>query len=199
MPIGADQHIKGQKTVSQQISVKQYQQTISTKRQAAQNAVSANAVAGDRVELSTDPLYTANLIFEKIANRVAERYGVDAAEQIQFDPNLDTSPVATAERIFTFATGFFQRYLEQNAGKEPKENLDRFMSIIRGAIDQGFGEAQGVLTGLSSLTSEIEGTINETYEQLQNMLNGFEEDQLRSIGSVEGASQEDVTDGSGGS
>jgi hypothetical protein len=179
--------------VSQQFAINHYQQTASARQQIDQNAASKEAAVSDRVELSVNSQYTANRIFEEIAARVAEKFGVDAAAQIQFNPNLDTSSEATAERIFTFATGFYQNYREQNAGEDEEETLTRFTSIVRDAIDRGFDEARGILTGLSGFTPGIEDTINETYQRLQELLSGFEEEQLTVLGSVDEESQDDLT------
>ena len=126
MNIETAQKLQRQTLLSQWVAVKQYQQVASEKQEAKNEAVSL----GDRVEISATPQYTANLLFEKISAKVAEKYGIEAAEQIQFDPDLDTSPQATAERIFTFATSFYQKFIEQNAGEDAEEVLNHFMTII---------------------------------------------------------------------
>ena len=70
-------------------------------------------------------------------------------------------------------------------GEDEDETLTRFTSTVRDAIDRGFDEARGILTGLSGFTPGIEDMINETYQRLQELLNGFEEEQLTALGSVE--------------
>ena len=100
--ISTAQHSQAKAVVSQQFAINHYQQTASAKQQINQNAGSKEAAISDRVELSVNSQYTANRILEEIAARVTEKFGVDAAAQIQFNPNLDTSSEATAERIFTF-------------------------------------------------------------------------------------------------
>ena len=191
MNVATSQNLQTQAIISQQVVAKQYMHSASLKQQAKAGEEAKASAQGDRVELFASPQYTANLLFEKIAARVAEQFGTEAAQQIQFDPNLDTSPQATAERIFSFAAGFYQKFHGQHAGEDEKEILNRFMTTIRRAIDQGFKEAKGVLTGLSGFTPEIESMIDETYQRLQDMLKGYEEQQLNNLNEQ---SEESLTD-----
>ena len=185
MNIKTNQNLAGQSVLFQQAALR-YSEVVSEGHDAKSKTVSR----GDRVEISSTSQYMANLIFDKITARVAEKYGDEAAELIKFDSNLDTSPRATAERIFTFATGFYQKYAEQHSDEDAEEVLSRFMTTIRNAIGQGFQEAQEILAGLSSFTPEIEDVAKETYQQLQEMLDRFEQEQLDALNPANEVSDE---------
>ena len=185
MNIKTNQNLAGQSVLFQQAALR-YSEVVSEGHDAKSKTVSR----GDRVEISSTSQYMANLIFDKIAARVAEKYGDEAAELIKFDSNLDTSPRATAERIFTFATGFYQKYAEQHSDEDAEEVLSRFMTTIRNAVNQGFQEAQEILAGLSSFTPEIEDVAKETYQQLQGMLDRFEQEQLDALNPANEVSDE---------
>lgn len=108
------------------------------------------------------------LLEEKVMGKIKARFEeVFGAREI--DP-FDPSPEATAKRIVRFATGFFGAY----AGDDPKseEMLDEFLGIVKGAIDQGIGEAESILGS----TSE---TIGETKEYIAEYLDLFREETLR--------------------
>ena len=184
MNIKTNQNLAGQSVLFQQAALR-YSEVVSEGHEAKSQAVSR----GDRVEISPMSQYTANLIFDKIAAKVAEKYGDEAAELIKFDSDLDTSPQATAERIFTFATGFYQKYAEQHSDEDAKEVLSRFMTTIRNAVDQGFQEAQKILAGLSGFTPEIEDVAKQTYQQLQEMLDRFEQEQPDALNPTSAESQ----------
>ncbi|TYK66995.1 DUF5610 domain-containing protein [Colwellia echini] len=92
----------------------------------------------------------------------------DAAES-----GVDYSPEATAERIVSFSTQFLSAYREQNPDMSEEESLNSFVEIIRGGIEQGFGEAKEILDGLNVLEGEVSTTIDKTYELVQSGLQAF--------------------------
>lgn len=89
--------------------------------------------------------------------------------------DMDFSPGAVAERIVSFATGFFDAYAENHAGEKAEEQLSGFMSLIRDAIDRGFKEAREILSGLGVLHGEIQDHADRTYDLIQEQLNAFEQ------------------------
>ncbi|MBI2569898.1 MAG: DUF5610 domain-containing protein [Candidatus Schekmanbacteria bacterium] len=97
-------------------------------------------------------------------------------------PDLgEFSPEAVSGRIAGFATGFFDAYLQQHrkAGEEDAAILDRYMSTVRGAVEEGFSQALGVLSSNplfdSSITDETHGL---TFEKLDK----FERDMREKLG-----------------
>ncbi|MEW5681443.1 MAG: DUF5610 domain-containing protein [Pseudomonadota bacterium] len=103
--------------------------------------------------------------------------GENAAQKI-YDSGIDTSPEATAERIVSFATGFYGRYKELNPGKSEEENLNNFLNIIGGGIDKGFADAKDILKGLKVYEGEVESGVDKTYSLVLQGLNNFREKML---------------------
>jgi len=99
--------------------------------------------------------------------------GMDRKVEDSYDAGVDFSPEATAERIVTFSTQFFTVYREQHPEMDEKEALTKFVNIISGGIDQGFGEAKEILGGLKVLEGDIAANIDKTYELVQSGLQDF--------------------------
>lgn len=79
----------------------------------------------------------------------------------------DGSPEATAGRILSLSTAFYDAYAAQakNKNKDPETLARDFVDLIRGGFERGFGEARDILSGLGVLgeNSPIEQGINKTY------------------------------------
>jgi len=77
------------------------------------------------------------------------------------------TPEATAGRILSLSTAFFDAYAAQPKNKDlDSETVARnFVDLIRGGFERGFGEARDILGGLGVLgaDSPIEQGINQTY------------------------------------
>ncbi|NRD72588.1 DUF5610 domain-containing protein [Shewanella sp. VB17] len=117
-------------------------------------------------------LYRAAI--EAINEKLAPTMG-DNALQTAYDNGVDTSAEATADRIINFATNFFSLYQEQNSNTSFDEQLNSFMDIIGGAIDQGFDEAKEILTNLEVLKGDIASGVEQTYALVQEGLLAFKE------------------------
>lgn len=96
------------------------------------------------------------------------------AIQAAVDSGLDVSPEATAERIVSLSTNFFQAFQDQHTGRSFDENLSSFIDVISGGIDQGFAEAREILSGLNVLEGDIASNIDTTYTLVQEKLAAFE-------------------------
>lgn len=115
-------------------------------------------------------LYRAAI--EAINEELAPAMG-DNAIQTAYDNGVDTSPEATADRIVSFATQFFSVHQQQNSNMSLDEQLDSFMNIIGGAIDNGFKEARDILSGLKVLQGDIADGVDKTYGLVQEGLQAF--------------------------
>lgn len=93
--------------------------------------------------------------------------------QTAYDNRVDVSPEATASRIVSLATGFFQAFQQQNLDIAPEESLDKFMSIISAGIETGFKDARDILDNLSVLDGKVATDIDSTYNLVQEGLNHF--------------------------
>ena len=92
------------------------------------------------------------------------QYGDDA---IQNAASQDNSAEATANRIVSLSTGFFDAFKKQNPDLDDDVALSKFMDTISGGMEKGFKEARDILGGLKVLGGDIAGNIDKTYELVQ--------------------------------
>lgn len=105
------------------------------------------------------------LLFRSAIDRINEflapELGPDA---IQGKMGEDNSPEATAGRILSLSTGFFDAYAAQHPGEGQDQLARNFVDLIRGGFEKGFNEAKDILQGLEVLGGDIESGIMKTYE-----------------------------------
>ncbi len=133
-------------------------------RSAQTNAATLQAHLDVSMGSKNDPMrlvYKAAL--EGINEALEPTMGPDAAQKIQ-DSGIDVSPQATADRIISFSTAFFSQYQEQNQDMGLEEQVDSFLSLIGGGVDQGFNEAREILDGFGVLEGKVKEDIDKTYE-----------------------------------
>ncbi|MFW5425941.1 MAG: DUF5610 domain-containing protein [Methylophagaceae bacterium] len=111
---------------------------------------------------------------EGINEALQESMG-DNAIQSAYDSDLDISAEATAERIVSLSTAFFGSYQQQHPELDTDEALTKFIDVIRGGIDTGFGEAREILGSLNVLDGTIATNIDLTYDLVQEGLKTFVE------------------------
>ena len=77
------------------------------------------------------------------------------------------TPEATAGRILSLSTAFYDAYAAQpqNKDKDTETMARDFVNLIRGGFEKGFGEAKDILTGLDVMgeDSPVAQGINKTY------------------------------------
>ena len=98
--------------------------------------------------------------------------GTDAIQEAA-NSGMDFSPEAVADRIVSFATGFFGAYAGRHGDESQNEQLDGFMDLIGGAIEKGFEEAREILEGLGVLQGDIASNVDTTYDLIQQKLSDF--------------------------
>ena len=86
---------------------------------------------------------------------------------------LDTSAEATGNRIADFALSFFEKWGENHPELAGEEARSEYASFIGGAIQQGIGEARGILSALDVLSPEVNGQIDTTWQVVQTRLDDF--------------------------
>ena len=108
---------------------------------------------------------------EHINNVLAPELGPDAINNAM---GQDNSAEATAGRILSMSTGFYEAYAARYPGKDPETVARDFVQLIRGGFEKGFAEAKDILSGLNVLGegSSIAAGIAKTYELVQK---GYEE------------------------
>ncbi|WP_019529576.1 DUF5610 domain-containing protein [Dasania marina] len=113
-------------------------------------------------------------VLEALKEYVDPILGTNAIEEA-YESGLDVSPEATAERIVSQSTAFFSAFQsqERNQDLSLQEQVDKFLEVIGGGIDQGFKEARDILGGLGVLEGDIASNIDKTYELVQQGLKDF--------------------------
>jgi hypothetical protein len=107
---------------------------------------------------------------EGINQALAPQLGKDAIANAA--TGQDNSPDATAARIISMSTAFYDKYLEKNKLEDNEESRGKFIDVISAGFEQGFKEAQDVLGGLKVLEGEVAAGIDKTRELV---LKGFAE------------------------
>ncbi|RUO43964.1 hypothetical protein CWE15_01920 [Aliidiomarina taiwanensis] len=156
------------------------QPATTNKEEAKQAQNMAILQAHEKVSLNSDNeslklLYKAAI--EGINEVLEPTMGKNAAQKV-FDSNVDTSPEATAERIVSFATNFYELYKEANPGETDEETLTSFINEIMSGVDRGFAEAKDLLTGLQVFKGQVESDANETYDLIKQGIEDFREQTL---------------------
>lgn len=114
------------------------------------------------------------LLFRSAIERINELLAPTLGpEAIQGKLNEDNSPEATAQRILTLSTGFFDAYARQRPNDDPEQVAKDFVNLIRGGFERGFNEAKEILQGLQVFSGDIESGVMKTYELVQQGYDDF--------------------------
>lgn len=117
--------------------------------------------------------FTMSVIQERTQSKIEARFPEPVG--LPSFQRLDTSPEATAQRIVDFATAFLGVYQEQHPELSDLEALESFMELIRGAIDEGFAQAKDIINSVNAMSPELQSTIEQTYDLVQEKLTAFYE------------------------
>lgn len=117
---------------------------------------------------------------DSINEHLAPELGPNA---IQAAMQQDNSPEATAERILSQSTAFFDGYARQHPNKDPEQLLNDFVEVIRGGFEKGYAEAVDILSGLGVMEegSPIAAEINKTFELVQQGYDDFLSSRLQAL------------------
>jgi hypothetical protein len=148
------------------------------------------------VSLSTknDPL---SLVYKSAIENINDQLKPTLGDNaIQNSMSQDNSPEGTAGRIVSLSTGLFELYKKSFPNEDEATVLDRFVKVIQGGIDQGFGEARGILQGMNVLDkpvgdSTIGGNIDKTYTLVTQGLADFVAATKAKIAAASGALGQD--------
>jgi len=114
---------------------------------------------------------------ESINEALAAYLGPDA---IQNAMGQDNSAEATAGRIVSMSTAFFEAYAARRPDDDPETVLRDFMGVIRGGFEKGFGEARDILDGLGVFNGAVEADVTKTRELVLQGYDRFMLDRLPS-------------------
>lgn len=117
---------------------------------------------------------------DSINEQLAPEFGPNA---LQGAMGQDNSAEATAGRILSQSTAFFDAYARQYPDAEPEEVLRNFVSTIRGGFEQGYNEAANILSGLGVMGegSAIAADIGKTFELVQQGYDDFLQTRLQAL------------------
>lgn len=94
-------------------------------------------------------------------------------DAIQNAASQDNSPQATAGRILSLSTAFYDAYREQKGLEDNAAAREEFIGVIRGGFERGFKEAQDVLEGLKVLGGDVAAGIDQTFELVMKGYDDF--------------------------
>lgn len=129
------------------------------------NAAILQASMNVSISSQSDPLA---LVYKSAITSINEALQADFGDDaVQKAASQDNSAEATANRIVSLSTGFFDAFKKQNPGMDNDAALEKFMGTIQGGMEKGFSEARDILKGLNVLQGDIAGNIDKTYELVQ--------------------------------
>jgi len=112
------------------------------------------------------------------------------ADAIQNAMKQDNTSEATAERIVSLSTGFYEAFLQQNPGKNEATALKDFMSTINRGFEQGYKEATDMLKGMNVFDGQLASDIEKTYALVKQGYADFEAAQNSRISGLDTTSSD---------
>jgi hypothetical protein len=104
------------------------------------------------------------LLYKSAITGINEALRAELGENaVQNAARHDNSPQATADRIVSLVTGFYDAFRTQNPRMADDDALQTFMEAVRGGVEQGFKEARDILKGLNALGGDVAADIDKTY------------------------------------
>lgn len=158
LPLQADQSRHRVKAADEQVDASENR--ISARDQLNVQILQASAEVSLKAGDQSQALLFRGAI-ERINELLSPTLGPDA---IQARMSEDNSPEATAGRILSLSTGFFDAYAAQRPDDDPDQVAKDFVDLIRGGFEKGFGEAQEILQGLKVFSGDIESGVMRTFE-----------------------------------
>jgi hypothetical protein len=124
-----------------------------------------------------------SLVFRSAIDRINEllapELGADALQNAA--AQQDNSAEATAERILSLSTAFYDSYARQHPDEDPEVTARNFVDLIRGGFEKGFGEARDILEGLGVFKDEVKTGVMKTWELVQQGYDDFLAGKLAAI------------------
>ena len=127
-------------------------------------------------------------------NTALEKAGLDMRAEDLLQEGLDVTPEATAARITEFATSFYGAYQENNPDVEGNVQIDGFVDMIKGAVEEGFEEAGEILSGIGRIPDQVNQDIDRTLELTMEGLDAFAEEQRALLEPIPEPAESDAED-----
>jgi hypothetical protein len=154
----------------------------------------------DSSSASIDDLYKGlSISADKIIEKLNELLKKDLPDGIQSLKPEEVTPEATADRIVTGVTGFFEVFAKQNSDLSPEALLEKFMSEVRKGVDAGYDDASQILDNLGAFQFDgVKDGIEKTKGLIEEKLKAFETQKRQDLGldpKVDAQAVADVTKG----
>jgi hypothetical protein len=108
---------------------------------------------------------------DRINDLLASELGPNAIQNAAV--SQDNSPEATAGRILSLSTGFYDSYVKQHPGEDPEQVAQNFVNVIRKGFEQGYREATNILEGLGVFTGNVKSGVESTFDLVQKGYDDF--------------------------
>ncbi len=132
------------------------------------------------ISKQVDTVYAQRVLDDSLAekfNSAFQEAGMDTTVESLLGSGLDFSPEATANRIVSFAVGFFGSFQANHQEDGPADQIDGFTEMIKGAVEQGFAEARDILEGIGDISPETASNIDATFNLVMSGIDEFAEEQ----------------------
>lgn len=126
---------------------------------------------------------TVMAVMEKHVNaRIEAKFSTKSVDETEQAEDDYWSAENTGTRIANFALGFYGAYAAQNGG-ESEANLDKFLSLITDAIDEGISQAEGIISEAhgGEVPTAKASLIADTRSQIMKILEDFRTNTLEKI------------------
>jgi hypothetical protein len=110
-------------------------------------------------------------LFGKVSARIEEMLNTQGLSLSDAE-GQDWSPEAVSQRIVDFTTGFYGMFKQQHPEMSDEEVVSAFESLVRGAVDDGSGQAMNVLTG-QGMDGHVKGVVSETMQLVHSKLDEY--------------------------
>ncbi|MBN8549981.1 MAG: DUF5610 domain-containing protein [Deltaproteobacteria bacterium] len=140
--------------------------------------------SSDTSSASIDDLYKGlSISAQNIVDKLNELLKAKLPDGIQSLKPEEVTPEATAERIVSGVTGFFEVFAKQNPDLDPEELLAKFMSEVRKGVESGYNDAAKTLEDLGAFEFDgVKDGIEKTKSLIEEKLKAFESHKRQDLG-----------------
>jgi hypothetical protein len=125
---------------------------------------------GNAIETSQQELLEINKRLLEKANNIN-----NGPEEVTANDKNYFSAQNTADRIYNFATSFYETYLAGTGKEDSEASRKEYKDIIGSAIDEGFNQALSILGDLpDKVSNEIQNTRTIIFDKLDRFVSGEE-------------------------
>ena len=132
------------------------------------------------ISKQVDSVYVQRVLDDSLAesfNAAFKEAGMETDVESLLAGGQDFSPEATAQRIVSFALGFFGSFQSNHQQDGAGDQVDGFVDLIKGAVEKGFTEARDILEGIGEISSQVSGDIDATFGLVMSGIDDFADEQ----------------------